>query len=168
MAGRRRTKKRTQLEWRRHTVLSLLAMDYSQNEIASMLKVSPASISKDVAYLRHESRLMLRSQLKEIVPLEFRQALANLKDLRRQARETLSIRGIDERTKVRLFLVIKDITESIVNLVLKGTDIDDIVKIMEEGDADETEEKTRGITAIEQLGWEKEQLEGDTDEEAKF
>jgi DNA-binding NarL/FixJ family response regulator len=44
-----KTKKQQQLQWRRQSVLTLLAEDHSQNEIASILKVSPASISKDVA-----------------------------------------------------------------------------------------------------------------------
>jgi Trp operon repressor len=62
-------KKQQQLEWRRHRVLALLAEDYSQNEIASILQVSPASISKDVAYLKDQSRLLLRTHLKETFPL---------------------------------------------------------------------------------------------------
>jgi hypothetical protein len=81
---------------------------------------------------------------------------------------------IDERTTIRLFLVIKVITESIMNLVLKGIEIDDIVKLMEEEqDAEETNEKISGI-AMKRLreggaaGQGQEQLEADPDEQAKF
>jgi hypothetical protein len=127
-----KTKKQQQLEWRRHRVLSLLSEDYSQNEIASILQVSPASISKDVAYLKDQSRLLLRTHLKETFPLEYQQALANLKSIRRQAREMLNKPETDDRVKARLFVVIKDITESIMNLVLKGDAIDDAISFMED------------------------------------
>ena len=125
-------KKQQQLEWVRQRVLTLLAEDYSQNEIASLLQVSPASISKDVAYLRDQSKLLLRIHVKETFPLEYQQALINLKSIRREAREMLRKPETDERVKTRLFLVIKDITESIMNLVLKGDAIDDTIAFMEE------------------------------------
>lgn len=129
-------KKQQQLEWRRHRVLSLLAEDYSQNEIASILQVSPASISKDVAYLKDQSRLLLRIHLKETFPLEYQQALVNLKSLRREAREMLRKPETDDRVKARLFIVIKDITESIMNLILKGDTIDDAITFMEDKTAE--------------------------------
>ena len=125
-------KKQQQLEWRRQRVLALLAEDYSQNEIASILQVSPASISKDVAYLKDQSKLLLRTHLKETFPLEYQQALSTLKSLRREAREMLRKPETDDRVKVRLLMVIKDITESIMNLVLKGDAIDDAIAFMEE------------------------------------
>ncbi len=131
MASQKR-KKQQQLEWRRHRVLTLLAEDYSQNEIASILQVSPASISKDVAYLKDRSKLLLRTHLKETFPLEYQQALITLKSIRREAREMLRKPETDERVKTRLFMVIKDITESIMNLVLKGDTIDDALTFMEE------------------------------------
>jgi predicted transcriptional regulator len=132
-------KKQQQLEWRRQRVLALLAEDYSQNEIASMLQVSPASISKDVAYLKDQSRLLLRTHLKETFPLEYQQALANLKSIRREAREMLRKPETDERVKARLFIVIKDITESIMNLVLKSDAIDDAITFMENKTAETIE-----------------------------
>ena len=127
-----KTKKQQQLDWRRQRVLSLLAEDYTQNEIASILQVSPASISKDVAYLKEKSRLLLRIHLKETFPLEYQQALINLKGIRRQAREMLKKPETDDRVKTRLFLVIKDITESIMKLVSQGDAIDDTIAFAED------------------------------------
>jgi DNA-binding transcriptional regulator LsrR (DeoR family) len=127
-----KTKKQQQLQSRRHRVLSLLSEDYSQNEIASLLQVSPASISKDVAYLKDQSRLQLRVHLKQTFPLEYQQALINLKSIRRQAREMLKKPETDDRIKTRLFIVIKDITESIMKLVLQGDAMDDTITFMED------------------------------------
>jgi predicted transcriptional regulator len=139
-----KTKKQQQLQWRRQSVLTLLAEDHSQNEIASILKVSPASISKDVAYLKDQSRLLLRTHLKENFPLEYQQALINLKSIRREAREMLRNPETDDRIKSRLFIVIKDITESIMNLVLKGDVIDDAITFMEDKTAEAMEHMTIG------------------------
>jgi DNA-binding MarR family transcriptional regulator len=151
-----KTKKQHQLEWRRHRVLALLAEDYSQNEIASILQVSPASISKDVAYLKDQSRLLLRNHLKQTFPLEYQYALVNLKSIRRQAREMLKKPDIDDRVKIRLFIVIKDITESIMNLVSKGNEIDDVVTLMEEKTA-EAMEQINSVKKEEEEGLRQEQ-----------
>jgi hypothetical protein len=151
-----KTKKQQQLEWRRERVLALLAEDYSQNEIASILQVSAASISKDVSYLKDQSRLLLRIHLKEIFPLEYQEALTNLKSTRREAREMLRKPETDDRIKARLFIVIKDITESIMNLVLKGDEIDDSISFME----DKTEEAKEHVNSMKREG-------GGEDEELK-
>jgi hypothetical protein len=45
----------------------------------------------------------------------------------------------DERVKARLLIVIKDITESIMNLVLKGDAIDDAITFMEDKTAETIE-----------------------------
>jgi hypothetical protein len=83
--------------------------------------------------------LLLRIHLKETFPLEYRQALINLKTIRREAREMLRKPETDERVKARLFIVIKDITESIMNLVLKGDAIDDAISFMEDKTAETIE-----------------------------
>ena len=157
-------KKQQQLEWRRHRVLSLLAEDYSQNEIASILQVSPASITKDVAYLKDQSRLLLRIHLKETFPLEYQQALVNLKSIRREAREMLRKPETDERVKARLFIVIKDITESIMNLVLKGDAIDDAISFMEDKTA-ETIEHIKNIRREQQQRKQQQEHENVEDQE---
>ena len=160
-----KTKKQQQLQWRRHRVLALLAEDYSQNEIASILQVSPASISKDVAYLKDQSRLLLRVHLKQTFPLEYQQALINLKSIRRQAREMLSKPETDDRVKSRLFIVIKDITESIMRLVSQGDAIDNTITFAEDKTAEAIEHMN--IVKREQLQQhqqQKKQLEEEDDQ----
>jgi predicted transcriptional regulator len=156
-----KTKKQQQLQWRRHRVLALLAEDYSQNEIASILQVSPASISKDVAYLKEKSRLLLRIHLKETFPLEYQQALINLKGIRRQAREMLKKPETDDRVKTRLFIVIKDITESIMKLVSQGDAIDDTITFME----DKTGEAMEHMNIIKREQQQKQQQQHVEDQE---
>lgn len=104
-----------------------------------MFCVRQAAISKDVTYLKDQSRLLLRTHLKETFPLEYQQALINLKSIRREAREMLRKPETDNRVKARLFIVIKDITESIMNLVLKGDTIDDAITFMEDKTAETVE-----------------------------
>jgi Trp operon repressor len=161
-----KTKKQQQLQWRRHRVLALLAEDYSQNEIASVLQVSPASISKDVAYLKDQSRLLLRVHLKQTFPLEYQQALINLKSIRRQAREMLRKPETDDRVKTRLFIVIKDITESIMKLVSQGDAIDDTIAFMEEKTSEAMEHMN--IVKREQHQQQKPQQELDVEDQEIF
>jgi hypothetical protein len=157
-------KKQQQLEWRRQRVLALLAEDYSQNEISSILQVSPASISKDVAYLKDQSRLLLRTHVKETFPLEYQQALVNLKSLRREAREILRKPETDERVKTRLFIVIKDITESIMNLVLKSDAIDDAITSIE----DKTAETIEHMNHVKREQQQQQQEQQDVKDQAIF
>jgi hypothetical protein len=70
--------------------------------------------------------------MKQTFQLEYQQALINLKSIRRQAREMLKKPETDDRIKTRLFIVIKDITESIMKLVLQGDAMDDTITFMED------------------------------------
>ena len=69
------TKKQQQLRWCRQRVLAPLAEGHNRSEIPSILHVSPASISKDATYLKEQSRLLLRTHLKQTLPLEYQQRL---------------------------------------------------------------------------------------------
>ena len=70
----------------------------------------------------------------------------------------------DYRIKIRLFSVIKEITESIINLDLKGATVEDVVTLMEE----KTAQTIAQIDRFSREGGKEEQLEGSVDDQAKF
>jgi transcriptional regulator len=54
------TKQRQQIEWRRNQVLDLLSKGFTQSHIAIVLKIDKSVVSRDVFYLRQQSKENIR------------------------------------------------------------------------------------------------------------
>ena len=67
------------VKWRRLKIMDYLAQGISQADIATELKVSVATITNDIAYLRKEAKENIRTHIKERMPLEFETSLTSLK-----------------------------------------------------------------------------------------
>jgi predicted transcriptional regulator len=73
-----------QLHWRRSKVLELLAEGYSQVEIANTLQVTEPTISKDMAYLRQQSKDTIKQYTIKQLPLQFRVTIRSLQKAAQQ------------------------------------------------------------------------------------
>jgi DNA-binding transcriptional regulator LsrR (DeoR family) len=49
-----------QVEWRRYQVLELSSKGHNQSEISRILQIDKSIISRDVAFLREQSRINIR------------------------------------------------------------------------------------------------------------
>ena len=56
------------IEWRRNKVQELLVQGYSQWDIADNLKVDQSTISRDIEYLRTQSKQKIRKYIEETLP----------------------------------------------------------------------------------------------------
>lgn len=99
-----------QMEWRRTKVLDLLAKGYTQQEIADELQFDKSTISKDVKFLREESKERIRTHLEERLPLEYETCLRTLMDTRRRAYAIADKDNLDEKTKLEATKIINDST----------------------------------------------------------
>ena len=59
------------IEWRRNKVQELLVQGYSQWDIADNLKVDQSTISRDIDYLRSQSKQKIRRYIDETLPEEY-------------------------------------------------------------------------------------------------
>jgi len=64
------------LHWRRSQVVKLLATGHTIEQTADKLQVSPKTVQRDYAYIRHHAHEVLRNYLEDTVPNEILKALA--------------------------------------------------------------------------------------------
>jgi hypothetical protein len=66
------------LHWRRSQVEKLLATGHTIDQTAEKLQVSPKTVQRDYAYIRHHPHEVIRNYLEDTVPNELLKALARL------------------------------------------------------------------------------------------
>jgi hypothetical protein len=69
------------LQWRRNKVLELSSQGRSQPEIATILKVGLGIISRDIHYLREQSRDNLKSHINDRLPEAYQSCMTGLKQV---------------------------------------------------------------------------------------
>jgi hypothetical protein len=77
MTKRRRTTDDL-LHWRRYQVVKLLAQGFTIDQTAEKLQVSPKTVQRDYAYIRHHAYEVIRNYGEDTVPNEMLKALARL------------------------------------------------------------------------------------------
>lgn len=65
------------IEWRRARIIEYLAIGKKQSEIATILKVDPATVSRDVKYLRKHAKVK-HGQYIENLPFEHQKSLVSI------------------------------------------------------------------------------------------
>lgn len=66
------------LHWRRYQVVKFLAQGFTIDQTAEKLQVSPKTVQRDYAYIRHHAYEVIRNYLEDTVPNEMLKALARL------------------------------------------------------------------------------------------
>jgi hypothetical protein len=74
-----------QVEWRRNKVLELLSKGDSQSEIAKVLQVDLSIISRDVYFLRRQSKENIKKYIDERLPEEYEKCLVGLTAILKEA-----------------------------------------------------------------------------------
>ena len=74
-----------QVDWRRTKVLEMLSKGDSQFEIARILQVDLSIISRDVYYLRQQSKENVKRYIDERLPEEYEKCLVGLNAITKEA-----------------------------------------------------------------------------------
>lgn len=77
-----------QVGWRRNKVLELLSKGNSQTDISNTLQVDLSIISRDVSYLRQQSKQNIRKYIDERLPEQYEKCLVGLTAILREAWNT--------------------------------------------------------------------------------
>ena len=70
--------KMQQIEWRRYQVLELSSKGHNQSEISRILQIDKSVTSRDISYLREQSRINIRKYVDEKLPKEYEKCLVGL------------------------------------------------------------------------------------------
>jgi arginine repressor len=135
--------KREQIEQRRARVLELSSQGLTQYDIVGRFKeigisVSQKTISNDLAWLRKDAVLFVKEN-REHVAFEYKQALSNFYQLRKEAWNQFFNKETSETAKTHLYSIIQNINNNITNLLGVG----DLIAEEAITESQETVEQTR-------------------------
>jgi hypothetical protein len=92
-----------QVEWRRTKVLELLSKGNSQSDIAKTLQVDLSIISRDVYFLRQQTKDNIKKYIDERLPEEYEKCLVGLNAITKEAWNTAQITE-DKRERIQAFI----------------------------------------------------------------
>ncbi len=140
------TKMQQQLEWRRNQVFELSSKGHSQAEIARMLQLDKSIISRDVAYLRRQSKTNIRKYIDERLPEEYEKCLVGLTAILREAWVT-SQQTEDKREKIQALSLAKDCYSMKLELLTNATVVNDAIRFVSLSSSKSKEEERQRAAA---------------------
>jgi transposase len=99
--------KKDNIEWRRSKVQELLVKGYNHYEIASTLKISRPTITKDIQYLRQCAKQNIKRYINERLSEEYEKCLLGLTAILREAWNTAN-NTEDKREKIQALSLAKE------------------------------------------------------------
>ena len=121
--------KMQQIEWRRYQVLELSSKGHNQSEISRILQVDKSNISRDMSYLREQSRINIRKYVDERLPEEYEKCMVGLTAILKEAWNTAE-QASDRREKIQALTLAKDCYSMKLELLTNATVIDDAIKFV--------------------------------------
>jgi hypothetical protein len=127
-----------QVEWRRNKVLELLSKGDSQSEIAKTLQVDLSVISRDVCFLRQQSKSNIKRYIDERLPEEYEKCLVGLTAITKEAWNTAE-QTEDGREKLQALSLAKECYSMKLELLTNATVVDDAIRFV----SDRSKEKLK-------------------------
>ena len=118
-----------QLEWRRRQVFELSSKGQSQTEIARTLQISEATISRDLDYLRAQSKYNIKRYIDERLPEEYEKCLVGLNAITKEAWNTAQ-NTEDKREKIQALSLAKECYSMKLDLLTNATVVDDAIRFV--------------------------------------
>jgi hypothetical protein len=134
-----------QVEWRRRQVFELSSKGYSQVEISRRLQIHESTISRDLDFLREESRHKIRKYIEEKLPEEYEKCLVGLTAIQREAWNAAD-QAQDTREKIIALSLAKDCYGMKLELLTNATVVDDAMRFVSTHRTQE--KKTEGASDV--------------------
>jgi predicted transcriptional regulator len=120
-----------QVEWRRRQVFELSSKGQSQTEIARTLQISESTVSRDLDYLRQQSKNNIKRYIDERLPEEYEKCLVGLTAITKEAWNT-SQQTDDRREKIQALSLAKECYSMKLDLLTNATVVDDAIRFASE------------------------------------
>jgi len=118
-----------QVEWRRRQVFELSSKGQSQTEIARTLQISESTISRDLDYLRQQSKSNIKRYIDERLPEEYEKCLVGLTAITKEAWNTAD-NTEDKREKIQALSLAKDCYSIKLDLLTNASVVDDAIRFV--------------------------------------
>ena len=117
------------MEWRRAKVLELTSKGNSQTEISGILHVDLSIISRDISYLRQQSKQNIKKYIDERLPEEYEKCMVGLTSILREAWNTAQ-NTQDKREKIQALSLAKGCYSMKQHLLTNATVVDDAIRFV--------------------------------------
>jgi predicted transcriptional regulator len=121
--------KQQQILWRRAKVMELSSQGYSQVEISKTLQISEPTISRDIDYLRSQSKQKIRKYIDETLPNEYEKCLVGITSILREA-WTTSQNTENKKEKIQALSLAKECYSMKLDLLTNATVVNDAMKFV--------------------------------------
>jgi predicted transcriptional regulator len=118
-----------QVEWRRRQVFELSSKGQSQIEIAKTLQISESTISRDLDFLRQQSKHNIKRYIDEQLPEEYEKCLVGLNAITKEAWNT-AYNSEDRREKIQALSLAKECYSMKLELLTNATVVDDAIRFV--------------------------------------
>jgi hypothetical protein len=118
-----------QVEWRRRQVFELSSKGQSQTEIARTLQISEATISRDLDYIREQSKSNIKRYIDERLPEEYEKCLVGLNAITKEAWNTAH-NTEDKREKIQALSLAKECYSMKLDLLTNATVVYDAIRFV--------------------------------------
>jgi predicted transcriptional regulator len=135
-----------QVDWRRRQVFELSSKGHSQIEIAKTLQISESTISRDLDYLKEQSKDNIRKYIDERLPEEYEKCLVGLTAILREAWNT-SQQAEDRREKIQALSLAKECYSMKLDLLINATVVDDAIRFVSEKSKDKEGEQVKSSSS---------------------
>jgi IS30 family transposase len=136
-----------QVEWRRRQVFELSSKGLSQVEIARKLQIHESTISRDIDYLREQSKENLRKYVDEKLPEEYEKCLVGLTSILKEAWNTAE-QSDNMREKIQALSLAKECYGMKLELLTNATVVDDAIRFVSVHRMQEKEIKLNEKTGV--------------------
>jgi hypothetical protein len=118
-----------QIEWRRSQVLELSSKGHNQSEISKILQIDKSIISRDISFLREQSKQNIRKYVDEKLPIEYEKCLVGLTAILKEAWNSAQ-QSSDKKEKIHALSLAKECYAMKLELLTNATVVDDAIRFV--------------------------------------
>jgi hypothetical protein len=118
-------------EWRRSKVLELSSQGHSEREIASTLQMHPTTVHRDLAFLRRQAQVNLKTHIQERLPEQYQKCINGLNQVLKIGWNIVNSNSSSPANRLQGLALINDSYKYLMDLTTNGIVITDAIKFVQ-------------------------------------
>ena len=123
--------KQQHIEWRRARVLELSSQGRTEREIATILKVGPATVGRDLSYLNKQARENLKSHVQDRLPDQYQKCMNGLNQVLKIGWNIIQSDSSSAANRLQALALVNDSYKYIIDLTTNGVVVTDAIKYVQ-------------------------------------
>ena len=123
--------KQQHIEWRRARVLELSSQGRTEREIATILKVGPATVGRDLSYLNKQARENLKSHVQDRLPDQYQKCMNGLNQVLKIGWNIVQSDSSSAANRLQALALVNDSYKYLMDLTTNGVAVTDAIKYVQ-------------------------------------